>query len=145
MDALAGPLAELPVVLAHAEEDAVIVGVEGRALIVTLLLFVAEQLFAFVTVRPRLTLPEAPAVKVIDWMSVALVIVPPLMVQAYVVAPAGPLAVFPVVVAHTEDDAVIVGVVGAALSVTVLLLVAVHPFASETVKPSVTFPEDPAV
>ena len=62
----AGPLAVLPVDEAQTEDgDGVIVGVDGFALIVTLVLFVAEQPAALVTVSVRPTVPEAPAVYVI--------------------------------------------------------------------------------
>ena len=71
----------MPVELAHAA-DAVIDGVAGTALMVTLVLFVAEQPPALVTVSVRPTVPEAPAVYVIVWMFVAEVIVPLLIDQA---------------------------------------------------------------
>ena len=59
-------------------------------------------------------------------------------------APAGPLAVFPVELAQTEDGfGVIVGVAGFALMVTLAELVALHPEALVTVRPSVTLPEAP--
>ena len=57
----AGPLAVLPVDDAQTA-DAVIAGVDGFALIVTLVLFVAEQLDELVTVNVRPTVPDAPAV-----------------------------------------------------------------------------------
>ena len=57
-------------------------GVPGDALIGTRTLFEAGQPDAFVTVRFNVTLPEAPAVYVMVWMFVALVIVPFAIVQA---------------------------------------------------------------
>ena len=78
----AGPLAVLPVDEAQTEEDALIVGTAGSALIVTFALFEFEHPEAFVTVRFRVVVPEAPAVYVMDWMFVALVIAPLVMDHA---------------------------------------------------------------
>ena len=59
-------------------------------------------------------------------------------------APPGPLAVFPVELAQTEVGfGVIVGVAGFALMVTLAELVALHPEALVTVRPSVTLPRPP--
>jgi hypothetical protein len=52
----------LPVEAAQTALGAVIAGVAGFALMVTLVEFVAEQPAAFVTVSVRPTVPEAPAV-----------------------------------------------------------------------------------
>ena len=80
------------------------------------------------------------------WMFVALVIVPLLIDHAYVVAPAGPLAVLPVELAHTwEGDGVIVGVAGVGLTVTLAELLVVQPEALPTVRFSVVVPAAPAV
>ena len=59
-----------------------IVGKAGFALIGTLALLDAAQPEEFVTVRFKVTLPEEPAVEVIVWTLVALVIVPLVIVQA---------------------------------------------------------------
>jgi len=61
---------------------AVIAGVAGLGLIVRIALLLAEQPEAFVTVRFSVTLPDGPAVYVIVWMLLALVIVPLPIVQA---------------------------------------------------------------
>ena len=59
----AGPAAELPVELAQTCAGVgVMVGVAGLALMVTLTVFVAEQVAPLVTVNVRSTVPEAPAV-----------------------------------------------------------------------------------
>ena len=64
----------------------------------------------------------------------------------YVVAPAGPVAVLPVELAHTAgDDGVIVGVAGLAFTVTFALFVAEQPAALVTVSVSVVVPATPAV
>ena len=74
------------------------------------------------------------------------VIVPLVIDHAYVVAPAGPLAVFPVDEVQTDDgDGVIVGVDGFALMVTLVLFVAEQPAALVTVNVRPTVPEAPAV
>jgi len=57
-------------------------GVAGFGLIVRIALLLAEQPEAFVTVRFSVTLPEGPAVYVMVWMLLALVIVPPEIDQA---------------------------------------------------------------
>ncbi|HSB63288.1 MAG TPA: hypothetical protein VLJ18_03935, partial [Thermoanaerobaculia bacterium] len=143
----AGPAAVLPVTFAQSVAGVgVIAGVAGAALIGTSRLFDAGQWLAFVTVRLSVTLPEAPAVYVIVWRSVALVIVPFVIDQAYVVAPAGPSAVFVVEPAQTcAGVGVIVGVAGTGLIGTLRLFVAEQPpgFVIVSVRP--TLPEDPAV
>ena len=64
----------------------------------------------------------------------------------YVVAPAGPVAVLPVELAHTAgDDGVIVGAAGLAFTVTFALFVAEQPAAFVTVSVNVAVPADPAV
>src|SRR5262245_63821281 len=79
----AGPEAVLPVELAQTWAGVgVIVGVAGLALIGTFVLFEAEQPDALVPVRFNVTFPDAPAVYVIVWMLVALMIVPLVIVQA---------------------------------------------------------------
>jgi len=80
-------------------------------------------------------------------MFVAEVIVPPVIDQAYVVAPAGPDAVFPVEAAQTPPAGtpVIVGVAGFALIVAVALFVAEQPEAFVTTSVRFTLPEAPAV
>ena len=80
-------------------------------------------------------------------MFVADVIVPPVIDQAYVVAPAGPEAVFPVELAQTPPAGtpVIVGVAGRALIGTLTEVDAVQLEALVTVSVRVTFPEAPAV
>ena len=74
-------------------------------------------------------------------------IVPPVIDQAYVVAPAGPEAVFPVESAQTPPAGtpVIVGVAGFALTAAVVLFEAEQPDAFVTTRVSWTFPDDPAV
>lgn len=68
-----------------------------------------------------------------------------LIVQAYVVAPAGPLAVFPVEFEHTDAEVVTTGDEGGGLigTLTVSLAEQPAPFVADT--ESVTFPEGPAV
>src|SRR5437764_7231659 len=78
----------------------VMVGVAGLALMVTLAVLLAEQPAGLVTTSVRPTVPEAPAVKVMVWMLVAEVIVPLVIDQKYVVAPAGPDAELPVELAQ---------------------------------------------
>ena len=126
--------------------DGVIVGVAGFALMVTFAVFDAEQLAALVTVSVRPTVPEAPAVYVTVCEVAPPVIVPLVIDHAYVVAPAGPLAVLPVDDAHTDvGDGVIVGVDGFALIVTFVLFVAEQPAAFVTVSVRPTVPDAPAV
>jgi hypothetical protein len=137
----------LPVEFAQTFAGAgVIAGVAGAGLIVTLQKFWAEQPEAFVTVSVRPTVPEAPAVYVIVWTFVALVIVPFVIDQSYVAAPAGPEAVLPVEAAQTwVGTGVIVGAAGSGLIGTINVAWPGHdaPFVTFTV--SVTFPEAPAV
>jgi hypothetical protein len=78
---------------------------------------------------------------------VAEVIVPFVIVQAYVVAPAGPDAVFPVESAQTPPGGtpVIAGVAGFALIAVVTLPEAEQPDAFVTTSVRSTFPEAPAV
>ena len=80
-------------------------------------------------------------------MFVADVIVPPVIVQAYVVAPAGPEAVFPVESAQTPPAGipVIAGVAGEGLIVAEALFVAEQPDAFVTTSVRFTFPDEPAV
>ena len=145
----AGPDAVFPVESAHTPPvgTPVIVGVAGFALIVAVALLVAEQPEPFVTTSVRFTLPEAPAVYVTACAFVAEVIVPPVIDHAYVVAPAGPEAVFPVESAHTPPGGtpVIVGVAGFALIAAVALFVAEQPEAFVTTSVRFTLPEGPAV
>src|SRR5262245_37508855 len=94
----------------------------------TLIVLLAEHPPAFVTINVRPTLPEPPALYVIVWMFVALVIVPFVIDHAYVVAPAGPDAVLPVELGQTVDGVgVIVGVDGPGLIVTLTVLLAGQP------------------
>ena len=74
-------------------------------------------------------------------------IVPFVIVHAYVVAPAGPDAVFPVESAQTPPGGtpVIVGVAGFALIAAVVLFEAEQPDAFVTTSVSWTFPVAPAV
>src|ERR1041385_3170058 len=113
----AGPLAVLPVEFAHTCDGVgVMVGVAGAALMVTLAVLCAEQPEGLVTTRARSTGPEAPAGWVMFWMFVAEVMVPLTMDHAYVVAPAGPLAVLAAELAQTLDGlGVMVGADGLAL------------------------------
>ena len=68
------------------------------------------------------------------------------MDQKYVVAPAGPVAVLPVELAHTAGaDGVIVGVAGFAFTVTFALFVAEQPAEFVTVSVNVAVPAAPAV
>jgi hypothetical protein len=113
----------------------VMVGVEGLALTVTSTPFVAAQLDAFVTVSVRCAVPAAPAVQVMFWMLVALVIVPPVIDQAHVVA-AGPLALLPVEAAQTALATVIAGADGVGLIVMFLVFVAEQPEALVTMRVS---------
>ena len=77
---------------------------------------------------------------------VAEVIAPPVIVQAYVVAPAGPDAVFPVVAVQTRGvGGEIAGVAGFALIVAAALPVAEQPDAFVTTSVRFTLPEAPAV
>ena len=67
-------------------------------------------------------------------------------VQAYVVAPAGPDAVFPAELVQTLGvGVVIVGVAGFALIAAVALFDALQPDAFVTTSVSCTFPDAPAV
>lgn len=104
-----GTEAELFLELRRTLDGAVIVAL-GLELIVTLLLAVAAQPVALVTVTPSATVPLAPAVKVTDLVLPPAVIVPFVIVQAYVApAPASATdAALPVEPAHTADGAVIV-------------------------------------
>ena len=74
-------------------------------------------------------------------------IVPPVIAHAYVVAPAGPEAVFPVESAQTPPGGipVIVGVAGAGLMAVVALPEAEQPEPFVTTSVSCTFPDAPAV
>jgi hypothetical protein len=105
---------------------------------------VALQPFV-VTVTPSVTLPPAPAVKVIWFVAAPPVIVPPEIVQLYVV-PAGPAlidAMLPVDDAATLFGALIVTVAELPIGMATLP-VDVQPLA-ETVTPSCTVPEAFAV
>jgi len=75
----------------------------------------------------------------------ALVIVPPLIDHAYVVAPAGPLALLPVDPAHAAAGVVIAGAAGLALMVTLTEFVAGQPEPFVTVSVRPTVPDAPAV
>ena len=143
----AGPAAVFPVEFAQTDEgDGVMDGAAGFAFTVTLAELVAVQPVALLTVSVSIVVPAEPAVQVMVWMFVALVMVPLVIDHAYVVAPAGPSAVLPVEPAQTcEADGVIVGVAGFALIVTFAELVAVQPEALLTVSVSVVVPGEPAV
>ena len=79
-------------------------------------------------------------------MLFADVIVPFTIDHAYVVAPAGPAALFPVEPAQTcAGVGVIVGVAGLALTVTAIVLLAEQPEAFVTTSVRSTVPEAPAV
>jgi hypothetical protein len=78
------------------------------------------------------------------WMLAALVIVPPVIDQAHVVA-AGPLAVPAVELAQIVLAVVIVGVDGFALTVKFEVFVDEQPLAFVTVRVSVSGPALPAV
>ena len=92
----------LPVELSQTLDGAVIDGVVGVGLTVTARLFEAEQPAALASVTVNVVVPEEPAVYVIVWMFVALVIVPLVIVQAYVAPPTGSDAWLPVESAQTE-------------------------------------------
>jgi len=142
----AGPAAVFPVEFAQTDAgDGVIVGVAGLAFTVTSAELVAVQPVALLTVSVSVVVPATPAVQVMVWMFVALVIVPLLIDQAYVVAPAGPLALLPVEAAQTAAGAVIAGDAGLLETVTFAELVAVQPEALLTVSVSVVVPTEPAV
>jgi hypothetical protein len=128
-----------------AKPDAVITGAPGIALTVTFALFVAEQPEALVTVSVSTVGLDAlvPAVQVMFWMLVALVMVPLVIDQAHVVA-AGPLAGLPVESSQTCEATVIAGVAGFALMVTLAVFEAEQPLVV-TVSESWTVPEAPAV
>jgi hypothetical protein len=136
-----------PVELAHTDEgDGVMVGAAGFAFTVTSAELVAVQPVALLTVSVSVVVPAVPAVHVMVWMFVALVMEPLVIDQAYVVAPAGPLAVLPVEPAQTcEADGVMAGAAGLAEIVTFAELVAVQPEALLTVSVSVVVPGEPAV
>ena len=74
-------------------------------------------------------------------------IVPPVIDQAYVVAPAGPVAVFPVELAQTPPAGtpVIAGVAGFALIAVVVLFEVEQPDAFVTTSVRFTLPDAPAV
>jgi hypothetical protein len=113
---------------------------------VTLAVFEAGQPLALVTVRVRSTVPEAPAVYVMFWVLVAEVIVPFTIDHAYVVAPAGPDAEFPVELAQTcAGVGVIAGADGLALIVTLTVVVSEQLDELVTVRVRSTVPEAPAV
>jgi hypothetical protein len=79
-------------------------------------------------------------------MFVAEVIVPFTIDHAYVVAPAGPAAVFPVELAQTcTGVGVIVGVAGVGLTLTLDVFVAEQPDAFVTISVRSTVPVAPAV
>ena len=80
-------------------------------------------------------------------MFAAEVIVPPVIDHAYVVAPAGPDAVFPVESAQTPPAGtpVIVGVAGGGLIVAEAQFVALQPDAFVTTSVRFTLPVEPAV
>src|SRR5437773_2696763 len=95
--------------------------VGGRlVLMMTVLEAVAEQPAAFVTVTFNVRLANAPAVNVILGVFVALVIVPLVIVQAYVAAPVAVLAVLPVEFGLTLDGVTVIDGVGMAFTVTLL-------------------------
>ena len=74
-------------------------------LIGTVVEFVALQLDAFVTVSVSVTAPDVPAVYVTFCDDCPAVIVPFVIDQLYDAMPAGPLAVLPVELTQTGDDA----------------------------------------
>ena len=80
------------------------------------------------------------------WMFVAEVIVPLMIDQAYVVAPAGPDAELPVELAQTcAGVGVMGGMAGLGLMVTLTVFVAEQVDGLVTVKVRPTVPEAPAV
>ena len=100
---------------------------------------------AEVIVTLSVVVPEAPAVKVIAFVLVALVIVPLVIDHAYVApACAGTLALLPVEPAQTVDGAVIVAT-GFALTVTLCDDEVAQLAPSVTVTPRTVVPEGPAV
>src|SRR5262249_13557068 len=142
----AGPEAVLPDAFAHTEAGVgVIVGAPGFAVMGTLTVFEAEQLEPFVTTSVRPTLPDAPAEYVIVWTFAALVMVPFTIDQAYVAAPAGPWAMFPVEPAQTAAGVEIDGAGGVALMGTSTLFCAGQFEAFVTTSVSPTLPEAPAL
>src|SRR3954452_1898326 len=79
------------------------------------------------------------------WILVAEVIVPLVIDQKYVVAPAGPAAELPVELAQVLAGVVMDGVAGLALIVTLSVLLAEQPAAFVTTSVRPTVPEAPAV
>src|SRR5436309_9289558 len=119
-----GPAAELLLSFPTRRSSDLMDGVAGLALIVTLAVLLAEQPAAFVTTSVRPTVPEASAEQAMEWKSVAEVIVPLVIDQKYVVAPAGPAAELPVELAQVLAGVVMDGVAGLALIVTLAVLLA---------------------
>ena len=140
--AVAGTLAVSPAVDGHVEDGAVIVAAAPLA-VETVCVPLFEQP-PTVTVTPRVTLPVEPAVKVMALLLVELVIVPLVIVQAYVApACAGTLAELPVLFTHVVDGALMVAL-GSAVMATLCVPVLVQPFAV-TVTLTVVVPLAPAV
>jgi hypothetical protein len=123
---------------------ALITGDGGTLIGIVALPFVVHP--PFVTLTLTVTLPLAPAVKVIAFVPAPAVIVPLVIDHAYVVAPAGPLAWLPVEFAHTCAGAgVMVGVDGLALMGTLTVVCAEQLAPLVTVRVRSTMPEAPAV
>jgi hypothetical protein len=133
----------LPVEFAQTVAGALIAAL-GGGVIVPVCDPVEVQPFA-VTVTPTVVVPDAPAVKVMLLAFVALVIVPLVIVQAYVApACAGTLAVLPVELAQSVEAAVIVGV-GFAVIATLCVPLLTQPPELVTVTLSVVVPDAAAL
>jgi hypothetical protein len=96
------------------------------------------QPFAFVTVMPRETV-ELVEVKVIEFVPAPAVIVPPVIVHAYVpplIAGTDAVALVPL----QNDEGAVIATLGSALTATDFKDEATHPFCGVTVTASVTGP-----
>jgi len=127
--------------LAHMFDGAVIVGA-GGVLIATLALPVPLHV-PFVTLIASVTLPDAPAVKLIAFVPCPLLIVPFAIVHAYVAPACDATLAFALVFAQTLGGAEIVAA-AAALIGTFTLPLLLQPFAV-MVMPIETLPPPPAV
>ena len=112
-----------------------IVGMGAAAIVQLAVPAVEEVPAALVAIQPSWTDPEAPAVKVIWFVLPPAVIVPPVMVQAYVQPVwVGTEAVRPVALAVTLAGAVMTGIAGGCTTVMRAIWVTAVPTELVTVR-----------
>jgi hypothetical protein len=132
-----------PVVKAVASLGALIVGVVGGLMTVTVALPLVG-VPAMVTVHPSVSAPALPAVNVMAWVPWPAVIVPSAMVHAYVAPACDATDASSPVAPDAAVDGAVIDTTGVATTVTVAVALA-EPAPFVTVTPSVSVPTPPAV